>query len=283
MTTFQNVTPLFPQVVIDNLYEIASLKAGEKLLCFSKEGRIQKENRWFLVSARRGYYGAFDLEVVKNTFNSAIELMCDSKESGSLERLNFSKDPECKTLDDLFQKALKGLTVLHQTYQQENKERGLHSLIDGLSDYHPLMQSSLKGDSDRELLRIDSNDACHMDCPQNRDEVAQEGRVNPNTQTLTEDKSECPDSSFTQVEDLGDCMAGTAIAHPEESQTISIENTSLQHDDEQSSLPESIAKDLAEFVEVTEEAFHTAIDQASKVMKAISGWFSEIVDEESDE
>ncbi len=121
MNSMQAVNPYSRETILSNLNVISSLKSGEKLVTDDRVGCVSKENRWALITARRGYWKAFSLEVIERTFSQALDLIKVEAMMRPLDQVVWK---------ELIPGALSGLKVLQETYAKEGKDRGLKKLYE---------------------------------------------------------------------------------------------------------------------------------------------------------
>lgn len=120
MTFFSTTKSSLSQADVRHNFEtLSKIKVGDKLVI--RNGRLYIENRVLLTSARRYIEGAFDPSVIEQTFKMAMEIRKDAN--------RFAKTYQARTVFyetslsvlSYTENALKGVSVLSETYLNESK------------------------------------------------------------------------------------------------------------------------------------------------------------------
>lgn len=281
---------------ISNLYAIASLNAGEKITCDQTTGEIKKDDRVFLVTLRRGYYGAHDSSIVNMTFEKAIELLREKGADYPLEGHRVSTGLNVQRLDVLVEMALNGLTVLATTYQSEVKDRGVKDLEMRFREELQKLKQPMMDLSDQETASAN---------------VEVEEEVNDGGLFASDDeekvqKTEVLELALAAPEE--DPQEEESVAAVDEAAALGVgeipkqieareDDDELGQDDSDISVPVKIRgdipstepslaqlmiDDLQELADETSQAYHSVVDGAAGAVKSLFDWFVEPIEEVSE-
>lgn len=291
MSTLQSMPFIDENRAISNLYAIASLNAGEKITCDQMTGEIKKDDRVFLVSLRRGYYGAYDHSIVNITFEKSMELLTKEGMDYSLEGHRVSTGLNIQRLDVLVEMALNGLAVLATTYQSEVKDRGvkdlemrfreeLQKLKQPIMDLSVQEKASANVEVEEEVCDgglFASSDEFKAPKP----EVLEQASAAPKEDPHEEKSTAAVDESMV--------LAVGEVQEQFEARENDDESDHSDPGEERGDIPltrpslaQMMIDDLQELADETSQAYHSAVDGAVGAVKSLFDWIVEPFEEGSE-
>ena len=234
-----------------------------------------------MVSLRRGYYGTYHEEVVKKTFERAAEILFAHGLDYPLDSHRYSKTFSFDRLDQLFEKALKGLNVLANTYESEEKNRDVKKLEGHLGRIiHDLRTSKVE----TTIPQLPPITFAVEDASSSVDAVVEEdvdGGLFGSS-----DASCAPPSDIELIESAFFSPSPLPLDEDVSDEVVQEEKregdllTALDHEDP--SLTQLIMQDLQEIADETQETYRTIVTGASGAFSSITNWFAETIDETSE-
>jgi len=120
MTLMQATVGMSNDIVISNLKLLSEFEKDDKPV--TREQRISKENRIMFVTLRRGMEGAFNVEVVSQTFAKAVQIVKFAETDQVFYEGGMRRFEQVGKVKKYAPKALQKLLVIKTTYLSEKKQ-----------------------------------------------------------------------------------------------------------------------------------------------------------------